>query len=498
MTARPLATHLYRLIGFSLLPLLLMAVWLAVDRVRTDQLEMEKAAQRRLSNYISRIDGFIEARMLALKLLAASPLADDPQRWADLYVEAQTFRENVGSHLIFADATGQILLNTRVPLGTALPRMPGNPDHAGNLALASGQPAVGNLFIGPLTQEPMLAIAVPGVRAGRVRHLMQTVFTAEQIQQQIAQIALQHGWALTLSDGNGKLIARQALPGFDPERDVDPRWRFAQQLRFAPWTMIIEVPRKVQQAPLIEFALMLALGIVLATLAGMLGSARIASRINRQVTALADPTAPDTSPEEIKEIAAARRQIATAQAELRASEESHRDLFASNPHPMWVYDLETLAFLAVNDAAIRHYGYSRNEFLGMTIKDIRPAEDVPRLLENVAHVGNGFDEAGIWRHRTKDGRLLDVEIVTHTMKFAGHSAELVLAHDVTARKQAEDALRQRNAELERFNLAAVDREMAMIDLKRQVNALSQELGRPPPHELDFLNDAQAGRDSCKH
>ena len=137
-----------------------------------------------------------------------------------------------------------------------------------------------------------------------------------------------------------------------------------------------------------------------------------------------------------------------AGAELRASEESHRELFVSNPHPMWVYDLETLAFLAVNDAAIRQYGFSRDEFLSMTIKDIRPAEDIPRLLENVAVISEGIDEAGLWRHRTKDGRVIDIDIVSHTIKFAGRSAELVLAHDVTKRLAAEAELEQHRRHLE--------------------------------------------------
>jgi PAS domain S-box-containing protein len=321
MTSGPLAAHLNRLIWFSLLPLLLLAVWMAVDRVRTDQLEIEEAAGRRLNNYIARIDSFLEARMLALKLLAASPLADDPGHLADLYAEAQAYRANFGSHLIFADATGKMQLNTRAPLGAVLPHISSNPDHAGNIALATGQPAISNLFIGQLTQEPMLAIAVPGMREGKARHLMLTVFPAEQFQQHVAQIAMQPGWALSLHDGNGKLIARLAPPNFDPERDTDPRWRFTQQLRFAPWTVSIEVPRKIQQAPLIESSLALALGIILATLAGMLGSARVARRINRQVTSLVAPTAPDTSPEEITEIAAARRLIATSHTELRASAE---------------------------------------------------------------------------------------------------------------------------------------------------------------------------------
>ncbi len=125
---------------------------------------------------------------------------------------------------------------------------------------------------------------------------------------------------------------------------------------------------------------------------------------------------------------------------LRKSEEHYRMLFESNPHPLWVYDLESLAFLAVNDAAVRKYGYSRDEFLSMTIKDIRPSEDVPRLLENIAQGAQGLEEAGMWRHRKKDGTIIDVEIVSHTLIFEGRQAELVLAHDITERKLAEEAL----------------------------------------------------------
>ncbi|MBI5013902.1 MAG: PAS domain S-box protein [Deltaproteobacteria bacterium] len=135
---------------------------------------------------------------------------------------------------------------------------------------------------------------------------------------------------------------------------------------------------------------------------------------------------------------------------LRAGEARYRQLFEANPHPMWVYDLETLAFLAVNDAAVRKYGYSRDEFLGMTIADIRPPEDVPALRRNVARVSEGLDEAGVWRHVKKDGTVLGVEIVSHTLSWEGCRAELVLAHDVTDRVRAEEALRRSE---ERFRLA---------------------------------------------
>ncbi|MGB9178004.1 MAG: ATP-binding protein [Pyrinomonadaceae bacterium] len=125
---------------------------------------------------------------------------------------------------------------------------------------------------------------------------------------------------------------------------------------------------------------------------------------------------------------------------MRESEKRYRLLFESNPFPMWVYDLETLAFLAVNEAAILHYGYSREEFLAMTIKDIRPAEDVTSLMENVLSVTSGIDRAGTWRHRKKEGAMIDVEITSHQLIFAGRKAEVVLASDITERKRAEEAL----------------------------------------------------------
>src|SRR6266850_5039311 len=131
---------------------------------------------------------------------------------------------------------------------------------------------------------------------------------------------------------------------------------------------------------------------------------------------------------------------------LRETEERYRLLFESNPQAMWVYDRENLAFLAVNEAAIFHYGYSREEFLSMTIKDIRSAEDVPVLLDNLSNE-IGVSVAGAWRHRKKDGTNIDVEIISHPLVFAGRNAKLVLANDITERKRAEEALRETEEQL---------------------------------------------------
>ena len=135
----------------------------------------------------------------------------------------------------------------------------------------------------------------------------------------------------------------------------------------------------------------------------------------------------------------ARRQAERA---LRESEERYRLLFDSNPHPMWVFDRDSLAFLAVNDAAVERYGWSRAEFLAMRVTDIRPPEDVPALLEAVQSHSDGRHEAGLWRHRRRDGGELLVEVTSHRLDFALHRAELVLAVDVTAREQTRIALEE--------------------------------------------------------
>jgi PAS domain S-box-containing protein len=137
-----------------------------------------------------------------------------------------------------------------------------------------------------------------------------------------------------------------------------------------------------------------------------------------------------------------------------AEDELHRLLFVKHPHPMWLVDIETRAFLEVNEAAVQHYGYTRAEFLGMTVEDIRPPEDIPHLralYERLRAESNDAQtgKAGLWRHRKKDGTLIDVAISWFALPVRGKPALLILAHDVTAYRHADEALR---ASEERFRL----------------------------------------------
>jgi PAS domain S-box-containing protein len=145
-----------------------------------------------------------------------------------------------------------------------------------------------------------------------------------------------------------------------------------------------------------------------------------------------------------------RRALDAALVELSRREQGYRGLFEANPNIMWISDAQTLVFLAVNDAAIAHYGYSRNEFLSMSLTDLLPPEDRDDMGDPA---GDAPDDAPgprhlrgmprIWRHVTRGGRTLLVEVARHDIDFSARPARLSLVTDVTQRLAGESRLRQR-------------------------------------------------------
>jgi PAS domain S-box-containing protein/putative nucleotidyltransferase with HDIG domain len=166
------------------------------------------------------------------------------------------------------------------------------------------------------------------------------------------------------------------------------------------------------------------------------------------------------------------RRLAEA-AQLRQAA-SFKLLFANNPHPMWVFDDDSLAVVEVNDAAVARYGYTRDEFQTMQVTDLHPAADVPRLLDDLRGAPSHAAEGQRWQHRRKDGTLIDVDVVATRMEVEGRQVRLVVAHDVTQRVKAEQALLRQLARL--AGLHSIDVAIAgSVDMRFTLNVILEQV-----------------------
>ncbi|MBI2841086.1 MAG: PAS domain S-box protein [Acidobacteria bacterium] len=224
----------------------------------------------------------------------------------------------------------------------------------------------------------------------------------------------------------------------------------------SPYVLVCSLPRKVMFASMESFRkafLGLVLGTaIIAALLAFLAARHFTGPIRSLRSGAAVLASGDLSHridlktgDEVEDLAADFNVMAHALEQrdltLRDREASFRLLFESNPHPMCVYDLVSLGFLQVNDSMLAHYGYSREELLGMTITDLLPDEERERVGGTPEQGGNAVS-AGLWRHRAKDGQRIDVEILSHPIEFAGRPGCLLVAADITERKRLEEQLRQ--------------------------------------------------------
>jgi PAS domain S-box-containing protein len=162
---------------------------------------------------------------------------------------------------------------------------------------------------------------------------------------------------------------------------------------------------------------------------------------------------------------------------LQQSEKQYRTYFEDNPTPMWIYDRKTLKFIAVNDAAVFNYGYSKEEFYNMTILDIRPAEDAEKVIESANNFETPYKNSGNWHHKRKDGTDIYAHVTSHLTLSNNEQHVMIMAEDITKRLETEKKLHQANEELRRQN-----------DILKEISwSQSHNVRRPLASILGLLN-----------
>ena len=452
-----LRAFLIRLIWLCILPLVLLAAYLAACSILTARAERDGDATDLARNFATAIDLQLKGRIGGLQMLAMSPLADDAASWRHLYQEAQGYRQYLGGNIILADLGLRMLFDTSEPFGTVLPMLPRSKGHvAAPTMLETGMPAVGDSFVGPMTGKTLIAIAAPVIRKDKTVFILLALIEARVFQEWLDQESLPAGWSLSLLDGKGDVIARRAPPGLHPAHDVDASGRHVVKSAVGPWSVVLEVPRAAQRAPLYGAAVTLLMAILGATLVSILGGVVASRTLRRSVASLVDHSVPAASIADITEIAAVRDRLdelaerrERAEATLRHSEQSFRRLFHDAPL--------ALAFVGHDGTLIDLNGRFVQVF-GYTLADLPTlAEWWPRAYPDpvyrasvlrtwntvAAHsAAAGTDiEPLEYQVTCKNGTVRSV--VISGIVLDDHY--LITLNDITGRKRAEELLRQTQA-----------------------------------------------------
>jgi len=440
-----LQSYLARLIGICVIPLLVLTVYLAVGNIREFN-ERHAGEARSLARIVAEnIESLVRSRIRGMQMLAKAPEIDDRSRWSRVYHDAQAFRETYGHNIVIADASGQMLINTYVAYGKPLPRLPTiRGRSAAKQALATLQPANGDLFIGPVSGEPLVAVAVPVVRDAAAAYLIITTMSANSFQRRLDEMPLPEGLSVRLRDSQGDVIAARASSDAGVEERI-----LTAVIPSSGWRVDVGIPAGLFATQLARNA---AVGVVLLLLTvavvAIVGSNYAARRLAQSLRRLGDfhgtPADSDAAPQRIHEIDAIRQRLiemdqGRSESELRFAsifEQAAVGIALVLPDGRW---------LRVNAKLCEIVGYSEGELMGMSFQDITHPDDLDSDLSLVQRVLAG--ELATYslekRYRCKDGSVIWILLTVSLVRNPDGSPDYFISviEDIQARKAAEGQLR---------------------------------------------------------
>lgn len=460
----PLHKFLSRLIWLGVLPLLLLAAYLALAHVRFIEAERDQTVRNLANNFVAALDRELDSRVSGLKILAVSPMIGDAARWDDLYQEAQGYQQSFGSHVILANTDLQMLFNTRVPFAAKLPLLPRPEGHSAvRMALDSGRPAIGDLFLGPVVKVPLIAIAVPILRQGRVTHFLLTTLEAKAFQQRLERVSLPAGWAMAVLDGKNEIIAKIGPPLSSSGQQDNVAGRFVARSAASPWSVAVDISPETYRRPVIATGAWLAIGLLGALLISVIGG-KLAGRRLALAVASINSAPQSTSPVlDITEISAARRVLEASMATIRSLNADLSATLQAIPDLMFDVDQNgTYRAVWAQDPGL--LASQQALLLGHTVREMLPAEAAETTLSAIGEAertGHSFGRV-IQLEIGGVAKYFELSVARKAVASEGEARFIIVSRDVSERKQAEAALLERD-----FKLGAiVDNSPSALSLKR--------------------------------
>ncbi len=382
---RALHSFLAQVIWLCVAPMVLLAAYLALDNVSDVSKTRDEDAANLTRSVASVVDGYLRSRINALQMLADTTPVGDTSRLPDLYKQAQAFRKSFGGHVVLANLDRQMLFNTREPFGAPLPKLPQPKGRAAvALALETGKPAVGDIFLGPIAKEPLVAIALPIVRDGTAQGLLLTTFETRQFESRLAAQPLPSGWTLAVLDSTGEEISRRGPQRIRSATSDSGDKRFVTPTTLSAWTVVLEVPPHIYRAPMVEAGTRLAIAIIGATLLGVIGGLIASRRLGESVASLVQAPSADRPANDINEIAAVRdlldqsaRNRSSAESALRESAALYQHTLDNMLEGCQIIDFDW-RYRYVNAAAARQGHQSAESLIGRTMMQAYPGiENTP-------------------------------------------------------------------------------------------------------------------------
>ncbi len=438
----PLRRHLARWIWICVGPLAVLAIYLALSTVHNIQRTRDREVHGTLQLVTSSLDEVLRTRMRGLQMLASSPNAAAFDRLEGFYAAAQRFRGTFDTDIVLADAALQMLLSTRMPLSTTLPKLPRpSGTAAAPRALATGQPAIGDLFTSPFTSELMIAIAVPVMRADAVVGVVMSVSEANKLADTLRKVPLPPGWRLSLRDSTGASIATHGDP-LD-SAPADPPATFTAHSTVAPWSIDLEIAAAVFRRPIVDAGFVLAIAVLAAVAAGVLGGRLVSRRIVRAIESLASPAAPASASADgavIAEVETVRHLLDDANRGRAAAQARLQELSQAveqSPHAMLITTTDG-RIEYVNEAFVRVTGFARAAVVSRHARLMRArATPAARLREIRSALAAGRTWSGELHDRRNDGsERIDFAVVAPLRADDGRiTRAVVILEDITDRKR---------------------------------------------------------------